>query len=60
MYDLQTYTTISLSSIAQWKRRWLSNHVILVQAQSIVVYHWWKNPSQCLPFMKNTYKYVSC
>ncbi len=42
LYDFESYSAISLSSIAQWKRRWLSGHAVQVRIQSIVVCHLWK------------------
>ncbi len=39
LYDLESYSKILMSSIAQWKRRWLSGHAIQDWIRSIVVCH---------------------
>ncbi len=54
LYDLGSYSAISLSSIAQWKRRWLSGHAVQVRILSIVVCHLWKNLSY-----SKTYIFIS-
>ncbi len=38
-YDLESCWTIFLSSFAQWRRHWLSGHVVLVWVQSTVIRH---------------------
>ncbi len=34
LYDLESYSTILLSSTAQWKGRWLSDHAVQVRIPS--------------------------
>ncbi len=46
LYDLESYTVISLSAIAQWKCCWLSNHAVQVQIPAIVVCYLWKISSK--------------
>ncbi len=43
MYDLESYSAILLSVIAQWKRHLLPDHAVHVWIPSIVVCHLWKN-----------------
>ncbi len=43
LYDLECYSAISLSSIAQLKRRWLFGYAAQVRVPLIVVCHLWKN-----------------
>ncbi len=53
LYDLESCSAISLSSLSQWKRRWLSDHAVQARIPSTVVCHLWKNLPQCSPLMTN-------